>query len=151
MEDRIVKTITEYYNGSRVIDTNISGMILYYNRSDLAGVNGVSLENLSQNERYEVIYDPPFIVFDYPIEVGKEGSSEVNAIYKLPGMEPTSDKDAYQYKCLRKTDISTEIGVFDCYVIKGWFDDEEDNYFLLYISSTAGNSVKPESYMDGGF
>lgn len=151
-------TCGSFTNGA--LYPNISGLSylyqFYYRKSELALVKFMGMSNNSE-VIYETIYKPPVSTFDFPLKVGKEWERRTNCTFILDrpeiseniGMGERHTNWHTNFKCLQKTKVSTEIGVFDCYVVKAYNSTHEENYYLSYFSPFAGNIVKGVDYNRG--
>ena len=135
-----------FKNGTPVYRNNDSHLC-YYRKSDLALVKTI-VKNESE-VFYEAVCRHPSSRFDFPLDEGKEWKRTYNCTYSYPGHENMTWESEINYKCLRKEEVSTGIGVFECYVIKEYNSSYNGNYTLTYFSPYAGNIVKRVRYREG--
>jgi hypothetical protein len=107
-----------------------------------------------QNWTNEQVYRPPLNDFSFPLKIGKEwqSCSNMTETMTITGTNHTSTiRFCYRFRCLGKTDVETDIGIFPSYIIKSWMGEPEGEPFMYeisYYSPLAGNIVKKEEYQE---
>lgn len=112
--------------------------VLPFNNSILKVKQETTIEN-NTNKTVTVFPGLGFSGISWPLKIGNSWTNNETQITYFNNKSKT-EKISANYECINNTELTLKAGSFDCYVVKRWNynDDENQNYTLYYYSSKAG-------------